>query len=41
MLANFVDTPDPDKMTAGAINGMLTSLDPHSNYLDAKALKDF
>src|ERR1700760_2433579 len=41
MLANFVDAPDPDKMTAGAINGMLTSLDPHSNYLDSKALKDF
>ena len=40
-LANFVDTPDPAKMTEGAINGMLSSLDPHSNFLDAKALKDF
>ena len=28
-------------MTKAAIDGMLTSLDPHSNYLDAKALSDF
>ena len=40
-LANYVEAPDPAKMTAGAINGMLASLDPHSNYLDAKALKEF
>ncbi len=39
--ANYVETPDPAKMTTGAINAMLTSLDPHSNFLDAKALKDF
>src|SRR5947209_1545190 len=38
---NYVETPDPVKMTTGAINGMLASLDPHSNFLDAKALKDF
>jgi len=37
---NYVEAPDTEKMTAGAINGMLASLDPHSNYLDAKALKD-
>src|SRR5271156_6484160 len=40
-LDNYVEAPDTEKMTAGAINGMLASLDPHSNYLDAKALKDF
>jgi carboxyl-terminal processing protease len=40
-LAGYVDEPDPAKMTSSAINGMLASLDPHSNYLDAKALKDF
>ncbi len=39
--ANYVEEPDASKMTSSAINGMLVSLDPHSNYLDAKALKDF
>ena len=38
---NYVEAPDPTKMTNSAINGMLISLDPHSNFLDAKALKDF
>ena len=33
--------PTTTKMIVGAINGMLASLDPHSNYLDAKALGDF
>ncbi|HEY1943635.1 MAG TPA: S41 family peptidase [Roseiarcus sp.] len=37
----YVDKPDEEKMVVGAINGMLTSLDPHSSYLDAKALNDF
>jgi carboxyl-terminal processing protease len=40
-LANYVEAPDPVKMNAGAINGMLAALDPHSNYFDAKALQDF
>ena len=40
-LSGYVDEPDAVKMTSSAINGMLASLDPHSNYLDAKALKDF
>jgi carboxyl-terminal processing protease len=40
-LENYVEAPDPTKMTNSAINGMLASLDPHSNFLDAKALKDF
>jgi carboxyl-terminal processing protease len=39
--ASYVDKPDDDKLVAGAINGMLASLDPHSSYLDAKALADF
>ena len=37
----FVDTPDENKMVVGAVNGMLASLDPHSTYLDAKALGEF
>ena len=37
----YVDKPDDDKLVVGAINGMLASLDPHSSYLDAKALGDF
>jgi carboxyl-terminal processing protease len=40
-LADYVDAPDPAMMNEAAINAMLASLDPHSNYLDAKALKDF
>jgi carboxyl-terminal processing protease len=40
-LDQYVEAPDPVKMTTSAINGMLASLDPHSNFLDAKALKDF
>ena len=38
---SYVDKPDDDKMVVAAINGMLASLDPHSTYLDAKALNDF
>jgi carboxyl-terminal processing protease len=38
---SYVDKPDDDKMVVSAINGMLASLDPHSNYFDAKALNDF
>jgi len=38
---DYVEEPDPSKMVVGAINGMLASLDPHSTYLDAKALGDF
>ncbi len=37
----YVEKPDDDKLVVGAINGMLASLDPHSNYLDAKTLHDF
>ena len=38
---SYVDPPDEAKVMEGAINGMLASLDPHSNYLDAKALSEF
>src|SRR6516164_2597448 len=38
---NFVDKTDDDKMVKSAIEGMLASLDPHSNYFDPKALQDF
>ena len=37
----YVDEPDENKMVVGAVNGMLASLDPHSTYLDAKALGEF
>ena len=37
----YVDAPDENKMVVGAVNGMLASLDPHSTYLDAKALGEF
>jgi carboxyl-terminal processing protease len=38
--ANFVDQVGDDTLIEGAINGMLTSLDPHSNYLNSKNFDD-
>ncbi len=38
---NYAEKPDDDKMIKSAIDGMLASLDPHSNYFDPKALQDF
>jgi carboxyl-terminal processing protease len=38
--ADYVDKPDDKKLIASAINGMVTGLDPHSSYLDAKSLND-
>jgi len=38
--ADYVEKPDEQKLVENAINGMLTSLDPHSSYLDAKGFKD-
>ncbi len=32
---NYVSEPDDADLIKGAINGMLSELDPHSNYLDA------
>lgn len=37
---NYVEKPDESKLIEAAINGMLTSLDPHSSYLNAKAFHD-
>lgn len=36
---NYVDQVDDDKLLKGAIDGMLASLDPHSNYLDGPSLQ--
>jgi carboxyl-terminal processing protease len=33
---DYVDKVDDETLIEGAINGMLTSLDPHSSYLDAR-----
>ncbi|MGV8952412.1 MAG: S41 family peptidase [Cypionkella sp.] len=38
--AQYVEDVDSKKLTEAAINGMLTSLDPHSSYMDAKAFAD-
>jgi carboxyl-terminal processing protease len=37
--ANYVEPVDDDKLIKGAIQGMLESLDPHSNYLDGASLQ--
>lgn len=36
----YVESVPDTKLMKGAINGMLTNLDPHSGYLDAKDFKD-
>ena len=38
--AQYVEDVDSKKLVEAAINGMLTSLDPHSSYMDAKAFDD-
>jgi len=37
---NYVDDVSNETLVEGAINGMLTSLDPHSNYLNSKNFSD-
>ena len=37
---SYVDKPDQAKLIEGAINGMLSELDPHSFYLDAQQFRD-
>jgi len=37
--ANYVDPVEDDELLKGAIQGMLTSLDPHSSYLDGASLQ--
>jgi len=38
--ADYVEKPDDAKLVETAINGMLTGLDPHSSYMDAKSFRD-
>ena len=38
--ADYADDVSDDTLIEGAINGMLTSLDPHSSYLNAKNFTD-
>jgi len=37
---NYVEKPDDGQLIKSAINGMLTGLDPHSNYMDPKGLRE-
>lgn len=37
---DYVEKPDDGKLIEAAINGMLTSLDPHSSFLDARNFRD-
>jgi len=38
--SDYVVKPDDSKLIDAAISGMLTSLDPHSSYLNAKSFRD-
>jgi carboxyl-terminal processing protease len=38
--SDYVEKPDDSKLVETAISGMLTGLDPHSSYMDAKSYKD-
>ncbi|HVO14004.1 MAG TPA: S41 family peptidase [Alphaproteobacteria bacterium] len=38
--ADYVEEVSDEKLIEAAINGMLSHLDPHSSYLDAKAYRD-
>ncbi|GLS44502.1 S41 family peptidase [Methylobacterium brachythecii] len=37
---DYVEKPEESKLIETAVNGMLTALDPHSSYMDAKAFRD-
>lgn len=37
---DYVEKPDDQQLIEAAVNGMLTSLDPHSSYMDAKSFRD-
>ena len=39
--SNYVEPVDDKKLITDAITGMVSSLDPHSQYLDKKSLKEF
>jgi carboxyl-terminal processing protease len=38
--SDYVEEPDDGKLIEAAVNGMLSSLDPHSSYLNAKDYQD-
>jgi carboxyl-terminal processing protease len=38
--SDYVEKPDDAKLVESAINGMLSGLDPHSSYMDAKSFRD-
>src|SRR3982075_1490348 len=38
--SDYVDDVSDETLIEGAINGMLTALDPHSNYLNSKNFTD-
>ena len=38
--ADYVEPTDDSKLVESAINGMLTSLDPHSSYMTPKTFRD-
>ena len=38
--ADYVEKPDDNKLIESAIKGMVTGLDPHSDYMDAKSFQD-
>jgi len=38
--ADYVDKPDDAELVKAAIDGMLASLDPHSNFMDAKSFHE-
>jgi carboxyl-terminal processing protease len=37
---DYVEKPDDKKLIDSAISGMLSGLDPHSSYMDAKSFRD-
>src|ERR1700726_2561182 len=38
--SNYVEKPNDAKLVEGAINGMVTALDPHSRYMNEKAWRE-
>jgi len=38
--SHYVERPDDSKLIESAVNGMLSGLDPHSSYMDAKSYRD-
>ncbi|MCX5518853.1 MULTISPECIES: S41 family peptidase [Kaistia] len=38
--SDYVEQPDDSSLIEAAVNGMLTSLDPHSSYMNPKDFKD-